>query len=107
MYHAADLAFRQSYTLCPYSPEAVYRYINLLLARQRTDDAISIVKTSLLLEPENKQLQGVLEQLRNNVAAETGRSTVAPTPFMQHSASATANPPSLQSCALLTQPCRI
>lgn len=63
MYQAADLAFRQSYAICPYSPEAIYRYVNLLLGRNRTDDAILIVKTSLHLDPGNKQLQGLMSQL--------------------------------------------
>ena len=64
MYHAADLAFRQSYAICPASPEAIWRYVNLLLSRQRTDDAIALVKTSLHLDPDNQQLAGLLGQLR-------------------------------------------
>ncbi len=63
MYLAADLAFRQGYAICPYSPEALYRYVNLLLARNRTDDAILIAKTSLRLDPDNEQVQGLLSQL--------------------------------------------
>ena len=64
MYHAADFAFRQSYAICPASPEAIWRYVNLLLIRERTDDAIAIVKTSLHLDPDNQQLAGLLGQLR-------------------------------------------
>ena len=60
---AADLAFRQSYAICPYSPEAIYRYINLLLAHNRADDAVLIAKTSLRLDPDNDQLQSLLSQL--------------------------------------------
>ena len=63
MYHAADLAFRQAYAICPVSPEAIYRYTNLLLARQRADDALALVKTSIRLDPDNQQLRGLLEQL--------------------------------------------
>jgi hypothetical protein len=63
MYLAADLAFRQSYAICPYSPEAIYRYINLLLAHNRADDAVLIAKTSLRLDPDNDQLQSLLSQL--------------------------------------------
>lgn len=50
----ADLAFRQAYALCPYSPEVVFRYANLLLNVNRKDDAILIVKTSLRLTPDYK-----------------------------------------------------
>lgn len=64
MYDAADLAFRQSYAICPYSPEAVYRYINLMLSHRRTDDAVLLMKTSVELEPENDQFRQTLDQLR-------------------------------------------
>lgn len=63
LYQAADFAFRQGYAICPYSPEAIYRYINLLLGHQRTDDAVLIAKTSLHLDPDNQQLQNLLSQL--------------------------------------------
>lgn len=63
MYQAADLAFRQGYAICPISPEAIWRYVNLLVSRQRFDDAILIVKTSLHLDPDNQQLKGLLSQL--------------------------------------------
>ena len=63
MYHAADLALRQSYAICPYSPEAIYRYVNFLQSRQRPGDAIVIAKTSLHLDPENQQLQSLVSQL--------------------------------------------
>jgi hypothetical protein len=63
MYRAADLAFRQGYAICPVSPEAIWRYVNLLSGRQRFDDAILIVKTSLHLDPDNQQLKDLLSQL--------------------------------------------
>jgi hypothetical protein len=63
MYQAADLAFRQGYAICPYSPEAIYRYVNLLLERKRTDDAVLIAKTSLHLDPDSPQLKDLLSQL--------------------------------------------
>jgi predicted Zn-dependent protease len=63
MYRAADLAFRQSYAKCPNSPEAIWRYVNLLISRRRFDEAILIVKSSLHLEPDDQQLKGLLSQL--------------------------------------------
>ena len=65
MYQAADLAFRQGYAICPYSPEAIWRYVSLLASRHRMDDAILIVKTSLHLEPDNQQLKDLLSRLMN------------------------------------------
>jgi hypothetical protein len=64
MNDAADLAFRQSYSLCPRSPEAIYRYINLLMARQRNDDAILLVTTTLRLTPNDVYLRSLLDQLK-------------------------------------------
>ena len=31
MTRETDFAFKQSFAFCPYSPEAVYRYVNFLL----------------------------------------------------------------------------
>ena len=64
MTRAADLAFRQAYALCPTSPEALFRYINLLLADKRLDDAILLAETSLKLDPENQQIKDLLENLK-------------------------------------------
>ncbi len=33
MIQAADFGFRLAFALCPYSPEAVFRYVNLLTGR--------------------------------------------------------------------------
>jgi hypothetical protein len=41
----ADLAFRQAFVLCPYSPEVVYRYTKFLSDNRRLDDAIAIAET--------------------------------------------------------------
>ena len=66
MYDAADYAFRQSYAMYPCLPEAVYRYVNLLLTRHRTADAVLIVKTTLRLTPDNEALQSLLSQLERS-----------------------------------------
>ena len=63
MYEAADYAYRQSYAMCPYSPEAMYRYVNLLIEHQRTDDAVLLVKTVLRLTPDDAQLRALLTTL--------------------------------------------
>jgi hypothetical protein len=63
MYQAADLAFRQSIAICPYSPEALYGYTALLSKRQRADDAMLVAKTGLQLDPDSKELQSLVSQL--------------------------------------------
>jgi len=64
MQRAADLAFRQAYALCPYSPEAIYRYASFLVELKRPDDAFLLVKTSLRQDPDNAQLQQLIQSVR-------------------------------------------
>ncbi len=64
MAREADFALRQAVAVCPYSPEAVFRYTTLLAAQERLDDAILVVETALKVDPENAQLPNWLEQLK-------------------------------------------
>jgi beta-lactamase regulating signal transducer with metallopeptidase domain len=59
----ADFAFRQAYALCPSSPEALYRYINLLISLNRVDDSIRLAEATVALAPENGQNQNLLKEL--------------------------------------------
>jgi hypothetical protein len=43
---AADFAFRQAFALCPYSLEAVFRYVNLLIGQNRGADALLVAETA-------------------------------------------------------------
>ncbi len=60
----ADFAYRQALAFCPYSPEAVFNYVNLLVRLQRLEDAILIVATWKKLDPFNGQVNGVLNDLK-------------------------------------------
>jgi len=60
----ADFSFKQAFAFCPYSPEAVFRYMQVLLAANRLDDAILIVETAQKLDPNNGQLGETLGRLR-------------------------------------------
>jgi hypothetical protein len=64
MQRAVDLAFRQAYALCPYSPEVIFRYTDFLIKIKRPDDAFLIVKTSLRLDPNNPQLQELIKKVK-------------------------------------------
>lgn len=66
----ADFSFRQAFALCPYSPEAVYRYVTLLESLNRTDDALLIALTAQSLEPDNSQVQDLVSRLRNSKASD-------------------------------------
>jgi tetratricopeptide (TPR) repeat protein len=59
----ADYAFRQALVLCPYSPEAVFRYSNLLAMTQRVDDAIMITEKCFEFDYENEGVRQLLQQL--------------------------------------------
>ena len=60
----ADFAFKQAFAFCPYSPEAVFRYVNFLLPLGRFDDAVLVAETCQKLDPFNDQIAGTLAQLR-------------------------------------------
>jgi tetratricopeptide (TPR) repeat protein len=63
MIKEADFAFRQAFAFCPYSPEAVFRYVNLLLSLQRFDDALLVASTCLKLDPYNGQVIDLVNRL--------------------------------------------
>ena len=65
MNDAADFAFRQSWALCPYSPEAVFRYVNLLLSEGRTADAVLIAETAAKMpQLDTEQMRSLVTQLK-------------------------------------------
>jgi hypothetical protein len=64
MTREADFAFREAFALCPYSPEAVNRYVNLLVSGDRRDDALLIATTASKVDPKNSQLQVLVKDLK-------------------------------------------
>jgi hypothetical protein len=69
MNDASDFAFRQAIALCPYSPEAVIRYVNLLFSEQRFSDALIVALTAAKM-PEMKgsdgqQIRSLVDQIKN------------------------------------------
>ena len=65
MIKEADFAFRQAFAFCPYSPEAVFRYVNFLMIQGRTDDALLVAQTCRKLDPDNGQIINLVNQLRD------------------------------------------
>jgi thioredoxin-like negative regulator of GroEL len=65
MIREADFAFRQSFAFCPYSPEAVMRYVNLLMHPdvQRVEDALLIARTCLRLDPFNAGFADLVKRI--------------------------------------------
>ena len=64
MYREADFALRQALAYCPYSPEAVFRYTNLLIHQARYEDALLIAETALRFDRDNINMQSWVGQLR-------------------------------------------
>ena len=68
MAREADFSFRQAWALCPYSPEAVYRYVNFLVQQNRFADALLVAETAAKM-PEMQgqnggQIHALVEQLK-------------------------------------------
>jgi hypothetical protein len=63
MTHEADFAFRQALALCPSSPEAVFRYVNLLLGQKRRSDAQLVARTFLRMSPGEGQAKALVDAL--------------------------------------------
>jgi tetratricopeptide (TPR) repeat protein len=64
MIKEADFAFRQALAFCPYSPEAVFRYVNLLVSMQRYEDAAIVAETCRKLDPYNGQVVDLARRLK-------------------------------------------
>ncbi len=72
----AEFAFKQSYALCPTSPEALYRYVQLLAGARRFSDALLLARTSSKLETTNRALVTLISELEK-MQAQTGDSSRA------------------------------
>ncbi|MFO1475885.1 MAG: DUF2723 domain-containing protein [Verrucomicrobiota bacterium] len=59
----ADFAFKQAFAFCPYSPEAVWRYVWLLIGSGRLEDALLVADTCRRLDPENGAIVNMIDQL--------------------------------------------
>jgi len=68
----AEFALKQSFAFCPYSPEATFRYLDLLLRTGRAQDAILVAKTALKFDPYNLTLKNAIGDLERYQAAQRG-----------------------------------
>ena len=72
MIKEADFALRQAFAFCPYSPEAVFRYAQLLANLQRFEDALLVAQTCLKLDPFNGSVVGLVDNLTEAVKQQRG-----------------------------------
>jgi tetratricopeptide (TPR) repeat protein len=96
----ADFAFKQSFAFCPYSPEAVYRYVTFLLSLQRFDDAIIVAQTCLKLDPFNDGIKGLVTNLQDVKKQYAARSQFQDQ-LQKLQADVTANPTNFQNVLAL------
>jgi tetratricopeptide (TPR) repeat protein len=75
MLKEADFAFKQAFAFCPYSPEALYRYVQLLAGSRRFDEALLLAETSIKVDPNNAGLKGLVSELQR-LKAQTGGSNI-------------------------------
>jgi len=83
MYQEAEFSCKQAYALCPYSPEAFQRLVNLLTMVGRVQEALAVAETSKTLDPGNSFYTNVAEQLRR-AAASNGHQTRPPRVAQHH-----------------------
>ncbi len=83
MVKEAEFALKQAFAFCPYSPEAVYKYVTLLINLGRSADAALIVQTSLKFDPENPAMTALAEnivQIMRQQAAQSQQTGAIPAP---------------------------
>ncbi|MBX3746404.1 MAG: DUF2723 domain-containing protein [Verrucomicrobiae bacterium] len=102
MIKEADFAFRQAFAFCPYSPEAVFRYAQILSMVGRIDDALLIANTALRLDP----FSAAIVQLINDLERMQGSATqyaLARQQFQQQEEMFRTNPANVANALALAQ----
>jgi hypothetical protein len=59
----AEQGFQIAAELCPSSPEAVFRYVNLLVQQNRAADAVQVAQAGLNAAPDNDQFRRLVDDL--------------------------------------------
>lgn len=65
----AEFAMKQSFAFCPYSPEATFRYMQLLLTTGRLDEARLIATTAQKFDPHNSMIRSAIQDIDRYKAA--------------------------------------
>jgi tetratricopeptide (TPR) repeat protein len=65
----AEFALKQAFAYCPYSPEAVFHLMELLLTQNRIDDALAILQTCHKLDPYSGQINEWIDRLSRSKTA--------------------------------------
>jgi tetratricopeptide (TPR) repeat protein len=92
----ADFSLKQAFAFCPYSPEAVIRYMNFLAQYGRIDDALLVVETCSKLDPYNDQWKGIVKQL-GDIKNQSATRTQVETQVQRMENEVRSNPANLQN----------
>lgn len=65
LYQEAEYAYGQSLKLCPDSPEANFRFAQLLIETGKPGEAIQVLENYQLLDPLNAKIRLAINQIRN------------------------------------------
>jgi len=70
-YKEADFTFKQAFAFCPYSPEALFRYVQMLVQppapiAPRVEDALKLAQTAQKLDPYNGQIAYLISSLEGH-----------------------------------------
>jgi tetratricopeptide (TPR) repeat protein len=78
----ADFAYRQAFAFAPFNAEVVFPYVTFLMGPDvnRVDDAILVAETCHKLDPNNGQVENMLEQLQAYKRSLSGGGPAAPAP---------------------------
>jgi hypothetical protein len=76
----ADFSYRQAFAFCPWSPEAAFHYVNLLLQSGRLEDALLVTRMYLKLDPFSAQGLGVMSYLQGIKQQQVTHGTGAASP---------------------------
>lgn len=60
----AEFACKQAFAFCPYSPESVARFVQLLALMNRMDEALMVAETAYRFDVESDYLRSVIQQLQ-------------------------------------------
>jgi hypothetical protein len=73
MMREAEFAYKQAFAMCPYSPEVISRFVTLLMAERRLDDAQIIAETCVKLDPYNDYFKALVIGLHQERSRSVGR----------------------------------
>jgi hypothetical protein len=69
MTRTAENACKQAFAICPVNPEALFRYVNLLVSLGRLGDATLLVETVLKLNPDDQDTRNLFKDLKTQEKA--------------------------------------